>query len=394
MYDLKRSVLLAVVSLCGLGLVGCSERPAEWAGRVVEANGVRRVENPSEPLASTGEVSLVPRWSRSGPENGDYWEAPNKIHVFDGLVYLVDRQASRIHRVTTTGELRPSLGEPGQGPGQYRRITDAIPTRAGLFVVDAGNARVDILTDSGNPVSSHPLSRVVFSAAPLGEESITIWGVLGSEQGWTQMDAAGNRQPHEFPDFEVPEGFDGPMSSAATWGNKLVRLRYTTPRVRVYSHAGDLERVIDIPLPTEVATDEEIEEIVREVSSVLARDGLPSGVIQQQVDQIRARPREKLRFRKISFDEDAGLAGIWEQNPEDFGSGNASFHLLTIDGIYLAALEIDRPWADFALAGGVLYVLLRDPETDLVTLMAYHLDIPPELLDRARELARQVTGEL
>ncbi len=110
--------------------------------------------------------------------------------------------------------------------------------------------------------------------------------------------------------------------------------------------------------------------------------------LQQQVNQIRARPREKLRFRKIRFDDGAGLAGIWEQNPEDYGSGNASFHLLTIDGAYLAALEFDRPWADFALAGGVLYVLLRDPDTDLVTLMAYHLDIPPGLLERARALAR------
>ena len=128
MSDLKRFVFPAVASLCALGVASCSDEPAEWSGRVV----------------------------------------------------------------------------------------------------DAGNARVDILTDSGDPVSSYPLSRVVFSAAPLGEESITIWGVLGSEQGWTQM------------------------------------------------------------------------------------------------DQIRARPREKLRFRKISFDEDAGLAGIWEQNPEDYGSGNAS----------------------------------------------------------------------
>ncbi len=72
----------------------------------------------------------------------------------------------------------------------------------------------------------------------------------------------------------------------------------------------------------------------------------------------------------------------------------ASFHLLTIDGIYLATWEVDVQWADFALAGGALYVLLRNPETDLVTLMAYHLDIPPALLDRARELARQVTREL
>jgi len=380
--------LSCVVLLAVLGLASCVEKPPEWAGRVVEVEGVRHVENPPEPLAGSGEVSEVPRWSSSGPGHGDFWENPNKVHVHDDLIYLVDRMASRIHVMTTDGELRPSIGEPGEGPGQYGRIIDAIPTDAGLFVVDGGNGRVEILTDSNEVASSYPLGQVVFSAAGLGDRAITVFGILGSEQEWTKMDAAGNRGPLEFPDFEVREGFDGPISSASTWGEKLVRLRYTSPQVRAYSAAGELEQVIDVPLPTEEATDEEVEDIVRQISSVLARDGLPSGVIQQQVDQVRARPREKLRFRKIEFDDDSGLAAIWEQNPEDFGSGNASLHLLSIDGVYLAALELDRPWADFALHGGVLYVLGRDPETDLVTLMAHDLVIPSGLMDRARQLSR------
>jgi hypothetical protein len=377
-----------VVWLAVPGLAGCTDRLPEWTGRVVEVEGVRHVENPPEPLASSGEVSQALRWSTNGPDHGGFWENPNKVHVYDDLIYLVDRRASRIRVITTNGELKPSIGEPGEGPGQYGRIIDAIPTEAGLFVVDGGNGRVEILTSSNELASSHPLGRVVFSAARLGDRAITVFGLSGSEQGWTEMDADGNRQPHEFPDFEAPEGSAGPSSSASTWGKRLVRLRYTSPQIRIYSGMGDLEQVFDVPLPTEEATDGEVEEIVRQVSSVLARDGLPSGVIQQQVDQIRARPREKLRFRKIVFDDDAGLAAIWEQNPEDFGSGNASLHLLSIDGIYLAELEFDRPWADFALTGAVLYVLSRDPATDLVTLMAHDLAIPSGLMDRARELSR------
>jgi proline iminopeptidase len=260
-------------------------------------------------------------------------------------------------------------------------------------VVDGGNGRIEILTDSGEQISSYPLGQVAFSAAPLGEDAIIVYGVLGSDQGWTKIDAAGNQAPYEFPDFETPEGDEGPVSRGSTWGARLVRLRYTSPQVRIYSEAGTLETVIDIPLSVEEASDDEIEEIVREVSSTLARDELPSAVIQQQVERIRARPRAKRRFRKIEFDDEAGLAAVWEQNPEDFGSGNASLHLLSIDGIYLAALEFDRPWADFALTGGMLYVLARDPETDLITLMAHELVIPPRLLDRAQQLSRQVSEE-
>jgi hypothetical protein len=287
----------------------------------------------------------------------------------------------------------PSFGEPGEGPGQYRRIIDAIPTPAGLFVVDMANGRAEVLGADGGIAASHSLDRVVFEAMPFGEDAVAVFGILGSEEGWAKIDVAGVQEPLEFPDFEAEEGGAPPGSRASSWEEKLVRLRYTWPEVRVYSGEGDLERVIEVPLPPEEATEEEIEGIVREVTSVLAQDGLPSGVIQQQVNEIRNRPREKSRFRRIVFDDAGGLAGIWEQNPEDFGSGNATLHLLTTDGIYLAALAFDRPWADFALQGGVLYVLSRDPETDLATLMAYDLIVPSDLLDRARRLMNRSAGE-
>lgn len=382
MVNLNRFVLLVAMasSACGQG-------EGVWGGRVVEADGVIRVENPPEPLGHTDDVSLDLRWTQNGPDNGDIWEAPRTVHVFGGMVYLADRQASRVHRVTADGELRPSFGEPGEGPGQYRRIIDAVPTDAGLFVVDGGNGRVEILDGSGNRLVSLPLGQVVYAAIPVGRDAVAVYGILGREQAWTRLDSSGGTGPMDFPDLEAPAGYTGPVSSGASWGEKLVRLRYTFPEVRIYSPGGALERVIDIPLPVEEATDEEIEAIVREVSSLLARDGLPSGVIQQQVDQVRAQFREKLRFRKVVFDDEGGLAAIWEQNPEDYGSGNARLHLLTVDGVYLGVLEADRPWADVALASGVLYTLSRDPVTDLVTLMAFELRVSDDLLARARALA-------
>ena len=371
-----------------LCLVACTEARVEWSGRVTLIDGVYRVDNPTEPLADAGAISTTLRWTRSGPDAGDIWEAPNKLHVFRDRIYVVDRRASKIHLLTTDGASQPSLGEPGAGPGQYRRIADAIPTPVGLFVVDQGNSRIEVLTASGEPLASHHLGQAAFAAAPLGPNAIVVFGVLGREQGWTKIDADGNREPLEFPDFEPPDGHDGSISAASTWGERLVRLRQTSPQIRVYSTAGSLETVIDLPLPVEETSDEEIEDIVRDVSSVLARDGVPAGVIQQQVDRIRSRPRAKRRFRKIVFDDDGGLGAIWEQDPEGLGSGNASLHLFSIDGIYLTAIRFDRPWADFAVSDGVLYVLARDPDTDLVTLMAFELNVPPELLERARQVAR------
>jgi hypothetical protein len=68
-------------------------------------------------------------------------------------------------------------------------------------------------------------------------------------------------------------------------------------------------------------------------------------------------------------------------------------HLLTIDGVYLAKLAFDRPWADFDLADGVLFCLSRDPHTDLVTLRAHGLGVPRSLMDHARSLTAEATRQ-
>ena len=384
MVRFKLDLVLAFVLLAA-----CSAGEGEWGGRVVEREGVVRVENPDRPLAAPGEVTAELAWVQTGPEAGDIWEVPRKIHVFRESIFLVDRQASQIHRLTLSGDLKPSFGSPGGGPGQYGFITDAIPTQAGLFVVDMGNARVEVLSNEGNLLASHPLSQIVYTASSLGPEAVALFGITESEPGWTRFEVDGERNPFDFPDFPHPPGAEGPITRGSAWGDRLVRLRHTSPQVRIYSRDGRLVRVIDLPLPPEDATDEEVEGIVQEVSSFLADDGVPAGVIQQQVDAIRARPREKLKFRKVEFDDGSGLAAIWEQNPEDFGSGNATLHLLTIDGIYLASLEFDRPWGDFDLYGGVLYSLSRDPDTDLATLLAHKLDVPEELMSRARTFFQQ-----
>ena len=381
MVNLSRISLLATVVL-----LGCGEDREDWGGRVFEDEGVLRVENPSTPLTDPGDISAELLWSSTGPAEGDIWEAPNWVHAGDVFVYVVDRLASKIHRLSLDGEPRAALGEHGEGPGQYRRIIDAIPTGAGLFVVDGGNGRVEILDPTGEILGSSLLGQVVFSAVPLGEAAIAVSGMLGRERKWQRIDAAGNREPMDFPEFWDPEAAEGTPSRASTWRGRPVRLRFNSPQIQFFSATGDLEKVIDVPLPPEEATDEEIEALVNEMASVLSNDGLPSSVIRQQAEQIRSRPRAKSRFRDIRFDASSGLAAIWEQNPEDFGSGDAALHLLSLDGIYLAVLNFDRAWSAFDLKSGVVYALSRDPVTDLVTLEAFSIFLPDDIFDRAGNL--------
>jgi hypothetical protein len=373
-------------------LVGCSGSGEEWGGRIAEVDGVLRVENPTAPLIGSEEITVDLLWRSSGPIEGDFWEAPNKVHADESFVYIVDRQASKIHRLSLEGELRPSLGGPGGGPGQYGRIIDAVPTRQGLIVIDGGNGRVEVLSPEGEITASSRLGQVVLTVAPLGEDAVAVWGMLGREERWRRVDAEAYLEDLIFPEFIEADTAEAPPSRAGTWRGFPARLRFTAPQIQVFSPSGELKEVIDVPLEVQEATDGEIEAMVSEITSFLAEDGVSSDIIQEQANRIRSRPRAKSRFRDFRFDSRSGLAVIWEQNPEDFGSGPASLHLLSTGGIYLGVLRFDRAWSAFDLRDGVLYVLARDPATDLATLEAHSIGVPSGILERASELASDVSG--
>ncbi len=382
MVNLGRICLLISVLL-----LGCMEDREVWEGRISEVDGVVRVENPPVPLATPGVISAQMLWSSAGPSEGDIWEAPNWIHAHGDVLYVVDRMASKIHRLTLDGESMSALGEPGEGPGEYGRIIDAIPTPAGLFVVDGGNGRVEVLDARGEILASSPLGQFVFVAIPMGEDAIAVSGMLGGDPRWERIDAVGTVEPLSFPEFVDPREPGEIPSRAWTFMGNPVRLRFTSPQIQFFSASGDLQRVIDLPIPPEEATDEEVEALVTEMASVLSASGVPSSRIQQQADLVRSRPRAKYRFRDIRFDRKTGLLAIWEQNPEDFGSGPASLHLLSSDGIYLGSLDFDRAWSAFDLEGDVVYALSRDSTTDLGTLEAFLLSVPAELREKAGDLA-------
>ena len=103
----------------------------------------------------------------------------------------------------------------------------------------------------------------------------------------------------------------------------------------------------------------------------------------------------KCRFGPLRFDPVGRFAAFLEQNPDEFGAGNGTLHVLSEDGVYLASLDFPDAWRDFTIHDGVVYALTRDSETDLITLRAYRVDLPEAALAEAAEIlieARRSTG--
>lgn len=369
-------VLLALVA------TSCADTPPPWQGSIDFQDGVRVVTNPTTPLATEQSTTINELWSYSGPDAGNIWFEPNAVSVGSEAVYVVDQAASQVHFVGLDGQPLGSVGRPGGGPGEYRRIVAAIPTAAGVFVVDGGNTRVDVLASSQATLASHRIDGVVFEALPWGEGEILAMGMSGDAFAATvfTVDGPGAAQPIASWD---PTGAtdDAVCARRSTMGRRHVLVRCSHPVVRVYSTDGVLEEEFVIPLPPEFATEQEVRAQANAVRESLTSRGAPPAMVEQLAASVLNASREKPSVRKIAIDPD-GLMAIWMQNPDDFGGGPATLHLLTREGVYLDAIEFEDQWIDFEMRSGVIYCLTPDPTTGLVTLRALEVSLSSALLDR------------
>lgn len=89
-------------------------------------------------------------------EDGLIGEIADLVLDADGTIYAVDRQASQVHVVDGSGQVR-SLGGPGAGPGEFAQPSSVYRRGDTLLVVDWGNGRLQGLTPLGSPIFTRPL---------------------------------------------------------------------------------------------------------------------------------------------------------------------------------------------------------------------------------------------
>lgn len=73
-----------------------------------------------------------------------------------GMLFVTDRITSAVHVFDTLGRHVRTIGQKGQGPGEFLgprglAIADSI-----IVVIDEGNARLQTLSAEGRPIASRP----------------------------------------------------------------------------------------------------------------------------------------------------------------------------------------------------------------------------------------------
>lgn len=374
-------------------LGACSGDPS-WTGSVEIREGVEVLSNPAHPLLADVPDLVTELWEVQGPE----WMDPTRVHARSGLVFVVDPPANRVHRVTTSGEIRSSLGRPGGGPGEFLRLLDAIPEEDRILVLDGGKGSVQYLDPEGNYASSLHLEGQPWAGFLMKDGTLLLKGEFLSDPraesfgDWVTVDGAGKPTAFTAHRLEpLPEEEGARCSDLSPWAGGAARLRFTTPRIQVFDPAGTLRKETRIALPVERVTDSERADALSELERRLVERGLPPPFIEQNLIVMEERWRVKCRFGPLRFDPAGRIAAFLEQNPDDFGSGNATLHFLSEDGVYLARAAFPRAWRDFTIEDGVIYALTREPLTDVITLGAFRLELPEAALrgaERALEEAR------
>jgi hypothetical protein len=312
----------------------------------------------------------------------------------------VDPPANQVYLISGSGEVGASLGRPGGGPGEFLRLLDAFPYNNRLLALDAGKGSVEYLEMDGTYLSSLHLQGQPWGGFSLGDGTLLVKGEFLSDPtaetrgDWVSVLEGGNPKAFTTLPLEpLPDEQGIECSDLSSWAEGAARLRFTTPQIQAFDQTGALVMESWIDLPVEEVSELEREEALSNLERDLAERGVPPQFMEQSLVVMEERWRVKCRFGPLRFDSSRPLAAFLEQNPDEFGSGNAKLHFLSVDGVYLARVPFQTAWRDFAMDDGVVYALTRSPGTDLVTLEAYQLDFPPTLLTDAAAALERARGQ-
>ena len=277
--------MVAVVGALTSPSASCEKASvSEWI-TVVDSSGVEVVAN------LPGSVEVVPEWSLSPDPEVDIGSAPTLplFRVVDvaplrgGRVCIAMTAPPQVLVVDQGGALLTTLGQAGEGPGEFAGVSSVVPLGGdSLAVWDSERRRISVFDEAGAlgrevdlrqvaplswtaaPDLSEAAARTVLAAS--GPEAFWLFsvGVLGPGEGVFRPEAPSYRldttgevetELGSFPGDEVFKGVQlglapypfGAMTFAASAGGSYVVGTGSVSELRVYGSGGDLVRVIRWP---------------------------------------------------------------------------------------------------------------------------------------------------
>ncbi len=259
-----------------------------WQGKIVEEDGIAHVSNPATPIVPPETIKLDEVWRLGGDSEADE-EFFGVIVAVDtdaaGNVYLLDRQLSEVRIFGSDGSYVRTIGQEGEGPGEFRSPTGLFLTQDGnVAVMQSRPGKIVLLTPEGVPAGEFPLPEIegkgrvrlasgrrAGSSIVLQTLSMTMRPPKGERTIYlSAYDADGKESARFFEqtreiNFAAPE-FNERESMPLIWtvgpSDRIYGVtdlgRYA---IRVWRSDGTEERVIERDYPSRKRTPEEMEKV-------------------------------------------------------------------------------------------------------------------------------------
>jgi hypothetical protein len=390
---------LALAAACG----GEAGGAADWAGTVEDSAGVQLVKNTLTPLWGEGDAWTLEDVMTIGEAAGDpdyqFGNIPaGGIAVAgDGRIYIVDQQAQHLKVFSPEGVYEKTIGQPGSGPGEFGPgVGPVLVGRADTLIVpDLGNQRVNVMKSDGSDPASFRMSF---------ERGIPArWDMLGDKDLVYQLRSLNlpNTEQRDTLDLIVRADYTGAIVDTIMTPRRGETLTFTDEgqprrmifsaepvwsvvgddaiafavndvfRISVFDAAGELTRVISLPLERQAVTEADNDLFFETLERLATEQGLPPQQIEIILStfnladnfpaflQMMPGPDESLWVQRV---QQPSLLTAEEQetwNPQ-LDLGATEWDIFDSEGRYLGVVDMPHRFQPVTFQGDLVYGIWRD----------------------------------
>jgi hypothetical protein len=383
---------------------GCWEESTTTsaAGTVTDSAGIVIAENPATALAGAAIWTVAPTPSleiRSSDEAGfTLFEVVDVVPLPDGGLAVLNGGADEVLLFDAAGDYRLRLGGEGDGPGEFRQITSAVPMPGdSLAVFDRTHRRLSVFDEGGRlgrevaiELEGSPYAQllglssgdlVVYTRGDFGRPRRE--GSFRVETESYRIGPDGTREAAygPFPGVEVftislgagPTLF-GATTYAAGLGDELVIGTAEEPELRLYAPSGALSRIIRWEQARQPVTDEDVAAFVEAMATLVpeaqrasqteAVEQLPRAPVLPPYQGLLAAPSGELWVGSYRGPVPLFAAGALPWPPQ-------SWRVFDAEGLVIATVETPARFRTMALLpGGVVGVFEDDLGIESVRVYA------------------------
>ncbi len=296
----------SVVFLAGT-LAACGGGETRWAGTVTDSAGVTIVSNPAVGLWTEADRWTVEEDLRIGVQEGDPHYQFGAIAGITtdsrGRIFVVDRQARHVKVFSPEGAYELTMGGPGDGPGELGLpgFEPVIGPGDTLLVHDRRNLRVNRYAPDGSSAGSFRLEieegvAWKYRATRSGTiaEHLVVPVAVGAENRLDvivirAMDGGITDTLLEFPPGQ-PVGpnrtvYHPEPAWDLTDDMQLLFAVNGEYRIKEYSSAGRLERIITKEWERQPVSDRDKEALTNLLEGRWRRQGVPPAAVQRRLSR-------------------------------------------------------------------------------------------------------------